>query len=144
MLKQNLYIDSSKFKIDAKRKAVAIVISHNSRNLIMNCSVVGDSFIITFLHDEILLSESSRNAALRLLNQRGFVVNGIRYLGNVFVSDSVFDEVHVYYCDLKSYNMASNSIVISSEDLSGLIYNELIDDDMTRLVFYRFINYIGI
>ncbi len=144
MIKKSLFIDSDQFHIENKRKAVALVISPNKGSLIMNCFVNNGSFIIGFIHDEIHLGEDSKNAALRLLFNRNFKLGTIKYLGNIFVSDSVFDEIHVYYCVVEAYNIEENTVNISYEDLSNLILNGFIEDSLTKVVFYRYINYIGI
>ncbi len=144
MIKRSLYVDSSKFKIESKRQAVALVISSSDESLIMNCSLLNDEFVVSFIHDELYLGESSKHAAIRVLKNRGFNTSLIEYIGNVFVKNSVFDEVHVYYCKIKSYNVAANIIVMDHQDLSQLICNGIISDDLTKVVFYRYINYIGI
>ncbi len=144
MIKRNLYIDSNQFHIESKRKAVALVISPNEGSLIMNCFVINGAFIIGFIHDEIFLGEDSKHAALRLLSNRNFKPQSIKYLGNIFIHDGVFDEIHVYYCVVDAYNIEANTVNISYEDVSRLIHSGLIDDSLTKVVFYRYINYIGI
>ncbi len=143
MLEQNICIDSSKFKVEEKRQAVSIIISPSYSNLIMDCYFVKHKFVIKFMMDEIYLSESSKQAAIRLLKKRGFSPNNILYIGNVFVSNDVFEEVHVYFCDVSECGVSSGYVLMSCEDLSQGIYTGMVDDDLTKAVFYRYINYFG-